>query len=152
MGALLLGLYAPNCRWALLNCQLKTAPNRVPHPLTKEMGQTNPYRVVIDLYRLDRVGALRLPTLLYQQTNLYGVVYRKRHLSLFLTTSLLDTYYTSLYFLLLLSLLLTTSPLTTYYFLPYYLSPLPLLLTTPLLTTYSPSPYFSKAKKTMCES
>ena len=90
------------------------------------MGQTNPYRIVIDLYRLDRVGALRLPILLYQQTNLYGVVYKKRHLSLLLTTPLLDTYYTSLYSLLLPSLLLTTSPLTPYYFSPYYLLPLSL--------------------------
>ena len=111
MAALLLGLDASNCRWALLNCQLpllnyqlKMAPNRVPHPLTEEMGQTNPYRVVIDLYRLDRVGALRLPILLYQPTNLYGVVYKKQHLSLLLTTPLLTPYYFSPYYLLPLSL------------------------------------------------
>ena len=83
---------------------IKMAPNRVPHPLTEEMGQTSPYRVVIDLYRLDRVGALRLPILLYQQTTPCGVVYRKRHLSLLLTTPLLTTYYCSPYSLLPLSL------------------------------------------------
>ena len=27
---------------------IKTAPNRVPHLLTEEIGQTNPYRIVID--------------------------------------------------------------------------------------------------------
>ena len=42
--------------------------------LTEGAEETKTYGLVSSRHAVDRVGALRLPTLLYQQTNPYRVV------------------------------------------------------------------------------